>query len=796
MDSRSVKGHAVVVGAGVMGAQIAAHLANAGWETGLLDIVPEGADEEPKARNTITAKGLERAQKARPAAFFLPDYVSRIRIGNTTDNLDWIREADWVVEAVVEKLEIKRQVHAAIEAHLGPETFVTTNTSGLSIAEMSEGRSDSFRARFFGTHFFNPPRYMKLLEVIPTSRTAPETLARFEGFAETILGKRVVRARDTPGFIANRLGVYAMQRTLHAALEHGLTVEQVDFLTGPLIGHPRSGTFRLSDICGLDISADVANNLTQRLPDDRYRAVFALPAPVQRLLAEGRIGEKAGAGFYKRLPDRTILALDWETLDYRPRQSVVFPSVEGLKAQPLPDRLRALLGHPQGASPQDTARRFLWETTRDLLCYAADIAAEIADDLAAIDNACKWGFNWELGPFETWDALGVAEIAARLEQEDMPIPPLVAGLLESGKNAFYTFKNGETFFADLRTPSTEHRAPTRPEFIVLKDRKRAGAVIQETPDATLIDLGDGVNCLEFHTKMNVLGPGVMQMIDWSREETERNGAALVIGNQGEHFSAGYNLQLILMGIYEQDWDEMLAMGQQIQEVLLRLKRAKVPVVAATHGYTLGGGCEVMLHCAAVQAAAESYVGLPETGVGVIPAAGGTTEMLVRAMAPVPSDGTVDPYPFVHQVFMNIGMAKVSTCADEARLLGYLRPSDGITMNPDRVLYEAKQRALALAGASYRPAEPAQISAMGEDGIARFELELHIMHRSGYISDHDRLIGQELAKVLCGGPLVHPQTVSEEYLLRLEREAFVRLCGTPKTAERIKAMLETGRPLRN
>jgi 3-hydroxyacyl-CoA dehydrogenase len=772
-----------------MGAQIAAHLANAGWHAGLLDIVPAGDGDDAKSRNALAAKGLERAQKARPAAFFLPEYAGRVRIGNTTDNLDWLRDSDWVVEAVVEKPEVKRKVHATLEQHLGPETLVTTNTSGLSLADMTEGRSASYLARFFGTHFFNPPRYMKLLEIIPTPHVAPETLARFQPFAETVLGKRVVLAKDTPGFIANRLGVYAMMRTLHATFKHGLTVEQVDALTGPLIGHPKSATFRLQDIVGLDITADVANNLSGRLPDDRRRAALTLPAPVLQLIKEGRIGEKAGAGFYRREPDRTILALDWDTLDYRPRQTPVFPATEGVKSLPLPERLRALL------KLNDEAGQFLWETTRDILCYTAEIADEIADDILSIDNAIRWGFNWELGPFETWDALGIEETADRIAREGQPVPPLVTRLLESGRSSFYTRENGKTFTADLHAAAPRALTPD-PHYVVLRDLKAQGRTIKETPDATLIDLGDGVNCLEFHTKMNVLGPGVTQMIEWSREETEKNGVALVIGNQGEHFSAGFNIQLILMSIYEGDLEESLRTGFLLQDVLLRLKRAKVPVVTACHGYTLGGGCEVMLHSAAVQAAAESYIGLPETGVGIIPAAGGTTEMLVRAMEKVPADGTVDPFPFVHQVFETLGLAKISTCADEARTLGFLRPSDGISLNGDRILYEAKQRALALANASFRPAEPAQVTVMGEDGIARFALELHIMRRAGFISDHDRLIGSELANVLCGGPLVHPQTVSEEYLLQLEREAFVRLCSTPKTAERLKAMLETGKPLRN
>jgi 3-hydroxyacyl-CoA dehydrogenase len=790
LNTRSVTGRAVVIGAGVMGAQIAAHLANIGWQVDLLDVLSEAADRDVKARNALAIRGLERAQQTRPPAFYLPDFAKRIRPGNTTDHLDRITTADWVLEAVVEKLDVKRGLLASLEAYLGPQTLITTNTSGLSIREMADGCSRELRSRFFGTHFFNPPRYMKLLEVIPTTDTPRELVENFTSFAETILGKRVVIAKDTPGFIANRIGVWAMLRRVRAALEYGLTVEQVDTLTGPLIGHPRSATFRLSDICGLDITVDVARHLYERLPDDRWRATLALPHPIQQLMAEGRLGEKSGAGFYRREPDRTILALDWETMDYRPRREVVFPSVEGLKFLPLVDRLRALV------KLNDVPGRFLWETTRDILCYTAEIASEIADDIITIDNACKWGFHWELGPFETWDALGVVETAERIQAAGEPIPPLVSRLLESGQTSFYRRDKGQTYYVDLSAPSKYRSLVVPPCYIILQSLKEAGAIIKQTADATLVDLGDGINGLEFHTKMNVLGPSIVEMIAWSLEETERNGRALVIGNQGEHFSAGYNLQLLLMGIYEQDWEEMLASTRRFQEVGLRLKRANVPVIAAVHGYTLGGGLEVALHCALIQAAAESYIGLPETGVGVIPAGGGTTEMLVRATEKLPADGSIDPYPFVHRVFELIGLAKVSTSAEEARHLGYLRPFDGITINTDRLLYDAKCRAMSLAETGYRPAPPAQVYVMGADGFARFALELHILHRAGHISEHDQRIGRELAGVLCGGALVHPQIVSEEYLLALEREAFVRLCSTPKTAERIKAMLETGKPLMN
>ncbi len=669
MDRKSVSGNAVVVGAGVMGAQIAAHLANAGWRATLLDVAGQGEDR--KSRNAPVTKGLERAQKARPAAFFVPEYTDRITLGNTTDDLETLRKADWICEAVVEKEGIKKQVHAAIDAHAGPNAIVTTNTSALSISGMSAACSESYRKRFFGTHFFNPPRYMSLLELIPTPETDREVMRQFGEFAEVVLGKSVVLARDTPGFIANRLGVLSMQVVLHATLKHGLSVEEVDELTGPLIGHPKSASFRLSDICGLDITSDVTNNLKERLPADRWSELMVMPPSVLQLLASGRIGEKAGAGFYRREKDRSISALDWETLDYRPRKKVAFPSIEGIKNLPLPERLRALL------ALNDTPGRFLWETTRDILCYTAEIAGEIADDVVSIDRAFRWGFNWELGPFELWDVLGVRETAARIEREGGQVPPLVLDLIRSGRESFYETAAGKTLYADISVPETQKELAPNPERIVLKDVKSAGGTVKQTPDSTLVDIGDGVYCLEFHTKMNVLGPGIISMIDWSREYAEKNGTALVIGNNGEHFSAGFNIQLILLSIQEQDWDEMLANSRILQDAVLRLKRARVPVVTACQGYTLGGGCEVMLHCAGVQAAAESYIGLPEVGIGVIPGGGGTTELLLRAMEAVPAD--VDPYPFVHKAFETIGLAKISTSADEARKLGLLRDSDGITM---------------------------------------------------------------------------------------------------------------------
>ncbi|MDE2127368.1 MAG: enoyl-CoA hydratase/isomerase family protein [Armatimonadetes bacterium] len=786
MNQHTGSGRAVVVGGGVMGSQIAAHLVNVGWQADVLDVVStDGTD-----RSSMASAGILRAAKLRPDPFFAPSDKSRIRAGNTTDNLDWMAGADWVIEAVVESAEIKRSVLAAIEGAAGPTAIITTNTSGLSISDMSAGRSDSFRERFFGTHFFNPPRYMRLMEIIPTPETSPAVLEQFTGFSEDVLGKRVAYAHDTPGFIANRLGVFAMMRTVHAALKYDLNVETVDALTGPLIGRPKSGTFRLCDICGLDITADVAANLSSRLVRDRYHSSLDLPEPMATLLEQGRIGEKVGAGFYKRLPDRQILALDWATLNYRPRHDARLSRFADVRALPLAERLRKLLAD---TSPE---AMFLWEVLRDLLCCASDISAEIADTLPAIDNACRWGFGWELGPFETLDALGLRWFAERVAEDGLAVPACVEQALQTGADSFYTAMDGARLCVDVTGAPPRSEIVEAPKFLSLARVRGSGGVIRETPDLSLLDTGDGILCLEFHSKMNVLGDGISAFIDASREEAERNGAALIIANQGEHFSAGFNLQLVLMGIYERDWDSMLNLGQRLQLALLRLKRARVPVVAGVHGYALGGGCEVMLHAARVVAAAESYIGLPEAGVGVIPAAGGTTELVVRALAGMPPAAGVDAFPYVHRAFEAMGMAQISSSARGAVSLGYLRPDDIQVANSDAVVATTRAIALEMASQPWHAAEPAAISAMGSDGIARFDLELHIMRRSGYISEHDALIGHELASVMCGGNLPHPSTVTEEYMLQLEAEAFVRLCSTVKTAERIKTMLETGRPVRN
>jgi 3-hydroxyacyl-CoA dehydrogenase len=784
LTDKSLTGRAVVIGAGVMGAGIAALLANLGWHVDLLDRVPEEAGADEGSRNRLASEGLSRVIKSRPPQFALPQYASRVRVGNVDDNLDWAAQADWVVEAVAEDPGVKNDLLLRLAQVVGPETVVTSNTSGLSLAGMVKGCPADFRARFLGTHFFNPPRYMKPLELIPTSETDPAVFEGFVRFADRVLGKRVVRAKDTPGFISTRLGMYALSKTIELAVERGLRVEEVDYLTGPLLGRPKSGTLRLTDVVGLDITAKIADNLKAALPDDPYYQSLEVPQVMRRLIADGRVGAKTGAGFYKREKSGEILSLDLETLDYRPKQDPAYFSrdVENL---PLGERLRKLWE----LSP-DHDHGWLREVLTATLGYMADVTPEVADRIVEVDDALIGGFGWEMGPFHVLDALGPIEWPNGE-------PKLVSRLREAGPQRFYTNEAGHHSFFDFAT-GRMFDLPRPADTILLKDLKKAGRAVLEEGAAALVDMGDGAVCLEWRTKMNVLTPEIIAFFNRARERAEREFAALVVGHGGEHFSAGFNLNLFAEKTEAQDWAAIDGMLKDFQLALQGFKYAVVPVVAAVGGYTLGGGCELMLHCAGVQAAFESAVGLPEANVGLIPAGGGTTQVFLRAMEEVPA-GTIlersDPYPFIKAVWDNLRLAKFSSSADEARALGYLRPSDGITVHPDRLLHDAKQRALALS-AGYRPRDRANVTAMGEEGLARFRWELHLLRRADHITEHDARIADRLAYILCGGALIHATEVSEEYLLELEREAFLSLVATPETLARIRHMLETGKPLRN
>lgn len=786
---------AAVLGAGVMGAQIAAHLANAGISVVLLDIVPPDtpAEADTKARSRLALSALERMQTMKPAPFFLPSHASRIQAGNFEDHLEWLRDADWIIEAVTENLAIKRALYEKIEPFRKPGSLITSNTSGIPIALLAEGRSEDFRRNFLGTHFFNPPRYMYLVELIRTPDTDPEAACFASKLCDELLGKGIVYANDRPNFIANRIGIYGFMRTIQVMMEMGLSITEVDKMTGPAIGRPKSATFRTGDLAGLDTTVAVAQNVYESLPDDERRELFVPPDFIRQMVERRWVGDKAGQGFYKRIQTdagREIYELDYRTMEYRPQPKVNFPSLEEAKRiSDTRERLRFLI------NSKDVVGQFLWSVIGDGLVYTANRIPEITDDLVQVDRAMKWGYNWELGPFETWDALGVVETVKRLEADGKPIPPLVTDLLATGKTSFYDKHDSQTV---VFIPAKKCHEPVsdRAGVIILKSVKERTGVIKKNAGASLIDLGDGVACLEFHTKMNALGTDIIQMIQFAIKEVAQNFVGLVIGNQGEHFSAGANLMMMLMAAQEGEWDELDHAVRTFQNTVMSLRYSPKPTVVAPFGLTLGGGCELTLHADRVRAAAESYIGLVEVGVGLLPAGGGTKEMLVRC-ADRARGTEADLMAFIKEAFQNIMLAKTSTSAEEARELGYLRPTDGITMNRDRLIADAKQTVLALALEGYRqPAMRTDIPALGEAGLAVLKLGLHQMLRAGYATEHDVVIGTKVAKVLTGGDLNHPSTVSEQDLLDLEREGFLSLLGERKTQERIQHTLKTGKPLRN
>jgi 3-hydroxyacyl-CoA dehydrogenase len=779
LNEHSTTGRAAVLGAGTMGAQIAAHLANIGWQVLLLDLTLDHAKQ-----------GLERVSKLKPAPFYLPELASRIELGSFETDFPRLKEADWVIEAVVEKPDIKRELWTRVQDYVAPNAVLSTNTSGLSIHEMSDACRDDIKRRFLGTHFFNPPRYLKLLELIPRRETDPDILEGVARFAERVLGKRVVIARDTPGFIANRLGVHSMMVVFPLMQEFGMTIEEVDALTGLLIGNPRSATFRLADIVGLDVMASVAGNLHERLSTEEEKRIFALPEVVQRLIADGRLGEKTGAGFYRRQKDGTIEVLDLNTYEYRPRQKPKFPHLDALEKLPLEERLRALVNHDSREG------RFLWRLHAETLAYAAQHAPDLADDPIAIDHAVKWGFNRELGPFQTWDALGVRETVERMEREGLPVPELAHNLLRFGRTRFYeTADTGDTtVYVWLGAGQVAPYRPA-PEFLTPTNMARHCPEVERNADASIYDLGDGVFCVGIHSKMNVLGPGVMEMFYKGAERAEREGVGLVVTGIGEHFSVGFNLQLFLMMIGTGDFDELLMGGKAFQDSLLRLRHAKVPVVAATFGYTLGGGCELAMHCDRVVASAETYIGLPEVGVGIIPAGGGTSTMLYRALSNLPPNA--DPYPAIRRVMETLGFGKVATSALEGVQYGFLRQGvDTISVNPDRILWLAKQEVHHLAAQGYTPPEEPKVMAYGNQVLTRLLIELHNLKRGNFITEHDFTVASQIAYVLAGGDLSQPAEMPLSYFYQLEIQVVGYLAQQPKTWERMRHMLETGKPLRN
>ena len=800
---------AAVLGAGTMGARIAAHLANAGIPCYLLDIVPRELNaeekrkgmtlESPAVRNRIVMAGLEGAKKSRPAAFFTPGTARLVTPGNFEDNLAWCGEADWIIEAVAENLEIKRNLFSRVDAIRKPGTIVTSNTSGLPIKLIAEGRSEDFQQHWAGTHFFNPPRYMKLVELIAGPKTKPEVLESLEEICDLRLGKGVVPAKDTPNFIANRIGTFSMLNALRQMQAMDMTIEEVDACTGQAVGWPKSATFRTADLVGLDVLVNVIRNIYENAPDDESREMYRVPKFVEEMVARGWLGDKTGGGFYKRVKkggESEILTLDWKKMEYRPRQKARFSSIEAGKGiEDTRERLRALVAPALEGKGGDKANQFMWGGITEMCLYAARRVPEIANSVLDVDRAIRWGFAWEFGPFEMWNAIGVERMARALERDDKEMPPLAKKILATSKKVFYETEKGSTKYFDVATGSL--KAVEEPAgIIILKSLKERTGVVQNNSGASLIDLGDGVICCEFHSKMNSIGGDIVAMIHAGIGRLNSEFDAMVIANQALNFSVGANLMLLLISAQEGEWDDIHMAVRQFQRVNMAIKYAPGPVVSAPQGMALGGGCEISMHSARIQAAAESYIGLVETGVGLVPGGGGTKEMLIRANEHSAGGESLDLFHALKPVFETIAMARVSTSGEEARSLGFLRPSDLISMNRDRQVADAKSTALAMVRAGYHPPAPAEIRVLGNEFLAAAKLAIHMLVRGEFATEYDGVVSRKLANILAGGALSAPQTVSEQYVLDLEREAFVSLCGERKTQERVAHTLKTGKPLRN
>jgi 3-hydroxyacyl-CoA dehydrogenase len=803
-----------VLGAGTMGARIAAHFANAGVPALLLDIVPPNTppDADRTVRNKFAAAGLDGARKSKPAAFFEASLSRLVSIGNFDDDLKRLAEVDWIIEAVVENLEIKRDLLKKVEAIRKPGTIVTTNTSGLPVAKIAEGFSDDFRRSWFGTHFFNPPRYMRLLELIPTPEADPALIEAVAHFCDLQLGKGVVQAKDTPNFIGNRIGTFSVLNVMRLMQEMDLSIEEVDALTGQTVGWPRSATFRTIDLVGLDVLGHVVSNMNQIANNERND--LKLPDFYRQMVERKWLGDKTKTGFYKKLKstegkedDRQ--AVDWKTLEYHARQKPKFAALDMAKnVEDTGARIRMLLGLDGGAPPKaDKAGTFLWAALSDLWTYSANRIPEISDSIVQIDEAMRLGFAWELGPFELWDAAGVEATVARMKKEGHPVAANVEKLLASGQKAWYA--------DDPKTPSgrqywdlasNNFKPVTVPEGVwSVEVAKKSNGVVKKNSGASLVDLGDGVGCIQFHSKMNSLGADIITLISQTLKPGGPGDAfdAFVITNDAQNFSVGANLMLLLMSVQEEEWDDVDMAIRQFQGMTQAIKFSPKPVVSAPFGMALGGGCEVSLHAAARQPHAELYMGLVEVGVGLLPGGGGCKEMLLRAVDSANSvrpDGrgeSVETLEAMKKAFETIATAKVSTSAEEARGLNFLSTPDRITMNRDRVLSDAKARALELARAGYEPpVMRTNIPAPGENILATLKMGVYLMRQGGYISDHEQKLGTKIAEVLCGGNITPGSPISEQYVLDLEREAFKSLCGEKKTQERIQFTLKTGKTLRN
>ena len=823
--------YVTVVGAGTMGAAIAGHLANAGIPVTLLDIVPtELTDEEqqagltldhPKVRNRIVNAGFTRMQKSKPANLFTTASLQQITVGNIEDNLaEAARKSDWIIEAIIERLEPKQALMERLEELAPEDAIITSNTSGIPIHMINEKCSPEFKQRFLGTHFFNPPRYLHLLELIPTSDTAQATTQRMQAFAESVLGKGVVTCKDTPNFIANRMISFIQSDLMEFAISNGYTIEEIDALTGPLLGRPKTGTFRLNDVVGIDIMAMVGENLYDLVPDDKDRDILRGELGstlMQTMVNHNLLGNKTGQGFYKTVVDekgkKRFLGLDLLAalegrIEYLEAQKPRWDSVGEARNQPLAQRLRTLV------AGKDDAAKFVWHTLAYTLSYASKRIPDIAERVVDIDNAMKWGFGWEMGPFEIWDALGVSETLRRMDDEGFTVASWIYQMVANGYESFYIDAPIVEAEADNETASEASNeiasykiyspldinyleVQQNPLALTVNDIKRKDGAIAENDSASLLEMGDGVLLLEFHSKMNALDEDIFKLIHIALEHLHGDATGLVIGNQGENFSVGANLMVLAIGMQNEQWEAVEQGLRQGQEALMALRRAPKPVVAAPFQRTLGGGAEISMAADRILAHAETYMGLVEVGVGIIPGWGGCKELVRRNVSPHMNATNVSPMPYLRQVFEQIGFAKVSTSAAETRDMGFLNNQDRIIMNRAHLLAEAKQEVLNIASSGYTPpVTTGNVYAAGRDVLASINIEIYSLGQAGYISEHDAKIAKKLGYILTGGDLSVPQWMDEQYFLDLEREALLSLLGTQKTQERVWHMLQTGKPLRN
>ena len=792
-----------IIGSGIMGSGIACHFANIGVEVLLLDIVPRELNDKEKAqgltledktvRNRLVNDALSKALKSNPSPIYHQNFANRITTGNLEDDIAKVAHVDWIMEVVVERLDIKKQVFEKLEEYRTPGTLITSNTSGIPIKFMSEGRSEDFQKHFCGTHFFNPARYLKLFEIIPGPKTDNSVLEFLSTYGEQFLGKTAVVAKDTPAFIGNRIGIFSIMSLFHTVKNMGLTIEEVDKLTGPVIGRPKSATFRTVDVVGLDTLVHVANGIADNCKNDEQLKLFTLPGFINTMMENKWLGSKTGQGFYKKIKGDNgksqILSLDLDTLEYRPSKKAQFATLELTKSvEKVVDRFKILI------SGKDKAGEFYRKTFAALFAYVSHRIPEISDELYKIDDAMKAGFGWEHGPFQIWDAIGIEKGIELMKTENLEPAPWINDMLASGNTSFYTIKNGATYYFDI--PSKSHKkVPGQDAFIILDNIRKSNEVFKNA-DVVIEDLGDGILNCEFQSKMNTIGGDVLAGLNKAIDLAEKDFEGLVIGNQGANFSVGANIGMIFMMAVEQEYDELNAAIKYFQDTMMRMRYSAIPTVSAPHGMSLGGACELSMHADKVVAAAETYMGLVEFGVGVIPGGGGSKEMALRA-GDTFRKGDVE-LNVLQEYFLTIGMAKVSTSAHEAFNLGMLQKGkDIVVVNKDRQIATAKAHAKLMADAGYtKPIKRKDVKVLGKQALGMFLVGTDSMEAANYISEHDHKIANKLAYVMAGGDLSEPSLVSEQYLLDLEREAFLSLCTERKTLERIQHMLKTGKPLRN